>query len=139
MKYFITLITIVSFNLSSAQLKKINNYSLGILYENVKKIDYEVFRTNCKSYVGNQDIGQVMLDYVIENLDDDERNNNTLKRQIRIKNLAYQYQEYIDRIIAGYHNGINYFANDREQCSQGKYIYFNNKFNFPIHWLLFLK
>lgn len=121
MKHFTILIALVFFNFSFAQLKKINNYNLGILFEKVKTTDYDMFRANCKSYVG-----QSMFEYVIKYLDDDEMNNNTLKRQIRIRTLAYGYQEYLDKIINNYESGLNYFINDREQCSQSKFVFFKN-------------
>lgn len=121
MKYFITLITILTLNLSFSQNQKITNYSLGRLFEKIKNTDYVDYKGNCQGY-----IDRVMFDYAVKFLDDSNMNNNTLKNQIRNEAIKDEYQRYIDKLTSNYDKNLDYYRSNSDDCPQNRYIFFKN-------------
>lgn len=120
MKYITTIIALLVFNSSFSQLKKITSYNLGQLYEQVKYTDYNSFKGNCGGYVNN-----VRFESVFDFFDDENRNNNTLKEQVKNNSFRNEYQQYIDKIIK---NGkqISFYSEPNNNCPLKKFNYFKN-------------
>ena len=121
MKYITTIITLLVFNSSFSQLKKITSYNLGQLYEQVKYTDYNSFKGNCGGYVN----GVYRFEDIFMFFDESSKNNNTLKDQIKNNSFRNEYQQYIDKIIK---NGrqISFYSEPNNNCPLKKFNYFKN-------------
>lgn len=120
-----SLLITLSFSLfaiyGSAQRTKITNYNLGSLYEKVKNTEYYDYKGNCQGYVNN-----VMFDYVIQFFNEDNKNYNTLKKQIKNQTLRQEYETNVEKIISNYKKRLDYYFSSQEDCPQKRFVLFKN-------------
>lgn len=114
MTIYIFLVSIVCF--SQEKFSKIQDYSLGNIYNQIKNDDFKDFKQKCGSWVDN-----VKYQYAVQLLDN-EKNNNTLINQIDDRNLKNKYVDFLSNIRKAGLNVAFYDSSDSE-CPLKKYNY----------------